>query len=165
MPLAIFSLLASEASEASMGASYFWDRVIGYFCAKGVQHTSDKSGGELVTLFGSCCDDGRSAALKVHYTSDTSFINSMLWGLTERAVTLFSKILLVASTMDKSWTTVFSKILTMYVINYGHLQSQNDEMLSCAHAQMNWFYNLRRVRPVSCGEATLRKNWPSMPGK
>ena len=59
-----------------MGASYFWDRVIGYFCAKGVQHKSDKSGGELVTLFGSCCDDGRSAA-------------------TERAVTLFSKILLV----------------------------------------------------------------------
>ena len=103
--------------------------------------------------------------MEVKYTSDKSFIIFMLWGLTERAVTLFSKILLVTSTMDKSWTTVFSKIISMYVINYGHLQSQNVEMLSCAHAQMNWFYNLRRVRSVSCGEATLRKNWPSMPGK
>ena len=74
----IFSLLAPDGSEASMGASYFWDRVIGYFCAKGVQHTSDKSGGELVTLFGSCCDDGRCAAMEVQYTSDKSFIISML---------------------------------------------------------------------------------------
>ena len=76
----IFSLLAPDGSEASMGASYFWDRVIGYFCAKGVQHTSDKSGGELVTLFGSCCDDGRSAAMEAQYASDKSFIISMLWG-------------------------------------------------------------------------------------
>ena len=101
-----------------MGASYFWDRVISYFCAKGVQHTRDKSGDELVTLFGSCCDDGRSAAMEVKYTSDKSFIIFMLWGLTERAVTLFSKILLVASPMGKSWTTVFSKILVCTYVCY-----------------------------------------------
>ena len=98
----------------------------------------------------------------VQYSSDKSFIISVVWGLTHRAFILFSKILYLTLTMDKSWTTVFSKML---IINYGHLQSQNDEMLSCAHAQKNWFYSLRRVRSVSCGEATLRKNWPSMPGK
>ena len=63
----IFSLLAPDGSEASMGASYFWDRVIGYFCAKGVQHTSDKSGGELVTEFGGYSYDGASAVIGVQY--------------------------------------------------------------------------------------------------
>ena len=52
--------------------------------------------------------------MEVKYTSDKSFIISMLRGLTERAVTLFSKILLFTSTTDKSRTTVFSKILSMY---------------------------------------------------
>ena len=81
--------------------------------------------------------------MEVQYTSDKSKIISILW---TNHGQLFSAKYFVC-------------------INYGHLQSQNDEMLSCAHAQMNWFYNLRRVRSVSCGEATLRKNWPSMPGK
>ena len=56
--------------------------------------------------------------MEVKYTSDKSFIIFMLWGLTERAVTLFSKILLVASPMGKSWTTVFSKILVCTYVCY-----------------------------------------------
>ena len=105
--------------------------------------------------------------MEVQYTSDKSFIISMLWGsLKERL--LYSARFFSSHPLWANHGQLFSAkylYVHMYVINYGHLQSQNVEMLSCAHAQMNWFYNLRRVRSVSCGEATLRKNWPSMPGK
>ena len=39
----------------------------GYCCAIGVQHTSAKSGGELVTLFGGYFYDGLNAAIGVQH--------------------------------------------------------------------------------------------------
>ena len=39
------------------------DGAFDYCCALGVQHTSPKSGGELVTLIVSYCDDGASRLL------------------------------------------------------------------------------------------------------
>ena len=46
----------------------------------GPTHKSGKSGGELVTLFGSDCDDGLNAVIGVQHTSGKS------WG---KLVTLF----------------------------------------------------------------------------
>ena len=72
--------LAAKAREASMGAAYFIWRVNGYCyyvaCGNcrviGVQHTSPKSRGGLVTLFDSYYDDGVIAAFGVQHTSPKS---------------------------------------------------------------------------------------------
>ena len=44
----------------------------GYCCAIGVQHTSAKSGGELVTLFGGYSYDGLNAAIGVQHRGGKS---------------------------------------------------------------------------------------------
>ena len=46
----------------------------GYCCAIGVQHTSAKSGGELVTLFGGYFYDGLNDTLGVQHTSAKSWV-------------------------------------------------------------------------------------------
>ena len=42
--------------------------MVRYYCAIGVIHTGPKSGGELVTLFDSDCDDGLNAGIWVIHT-------------------------------------------------------------------------------------------------
>ena len=69
-------LLAPKASEASMGAFYFRERVngccngaCGYcYAIRGPTHRGPKSGCKLVTLFDSYCDGGVSAAIGVLHT-------------------------------------------------------------------------------------------------
>ena len=53
------------------------DRPLGSWvdcCSAGIWviHTGPKSGGELVTLFGSCCDDGASVVIGVQQTTSKS---------------------------------------------------------------------------------------------
>ena len=68
----------------------------GYCCAIWVQHTSAKSGGELVTLFGGYFYDGLNDAIGVHHTSAKS------WG---ELVTLLSDRRILMPSL--SWCFIF----------------------------------------------------------